>query len=64
MPLFNLFFFFAFTQMIDVSLLTAPERKWLDDYHATVLATLGPLLRDSDKEAYAYLVRETRPLPQ
>lgn len=51
------------TQMIDVSLLTAPERVWLDDYHATVLATLGPLLKGSDEEAYAYLVRETRPLP-
>lgn len=48
-------------QLIDVSLLTTQEREWLDDYHATVLATLGPLLKDN-AEAFAYLVRETRPL--
>eukprot|EP00752_Nemacystus_decipiens_P016215 g14500.t1 len=50
------------TKLIDATLLTAEERGWLDDYHATVLATLGPLLKDSDRDAYAYLVRETRPL--
>ncbi|CAM9717427.1 unnamed protein product, partial [Hapterophycus canaliculatus] len=50
------------TKLIDASLLTVPEREWLDDYHATVLKTLGPLLKDTDEEAYAYLVRETRPL--
>lgn len=50
------------TQLIDTTLLTAEEREWLDDYHATVLATLGPLLKDGDPDAYAYLVRETRPL--
>ncbi|CAN0432581.1 unnamed protein product, partial [Ectocarpus fasciculatus] len=49
------------TKLIDVSLLTTQEREWLDDYHATVLATLGPLLKDNT-EAFAYLVRETRPL--
>ncbi|CBN78833.1 similar to metallopeptidase family M24 containing protein, expressed [Ectocarpus siliculosus] len=48
-------------KLIDVSLLTTQEREWLDDYHATVLATLGPLLKDN-AEAFAYLVRETRPL--
>lgn len=51
-----------YAQLIDATLLTAEEREWLADYHATVLATLGPLLKDSDREAYAYLVRETRPL--
>ncbi|CAM9544006.1 unnamed protein product, partial [Ectocarpus fasciculatus] len=49
------------TKLIDVSLLTTQEREWLDDYHTTVLATLGPLLKDNT-EAFAYLVRETRPL--
>eukprot|EP00752_Nemacystus_decipiens_P008249 g7376.t1 len=49
-------------KLIDATLLTVDERKWLDDYHATVRATLGPLLKDSDRDAYAYLVRETRPL--
>ncbi|CAM9181008.1 unnamed protein product [Ectocarpus sp. 6 AP-2014] len=49
------------TKLIDVSMLTTQEREWLDDYHATVLATLGPLLKDN-AEAFAYLVRETRPL--
>ncbi|CAN0002010.1 unnamed protein product, partial [Laminaria digitata] len=50
------------TQLIDVSLLTEAERDWVDDYHTTVLDTLGPLLHDRDEQAYAYLVRETRPL--
>lgn len=54
--------FVVVTQLVDATLLTAAEREWLDDYHATVLTTLGPLLKDSDPDAYAYLVRETRPL--
>lgn len=49
-------------QLVEASLLTTPEREWLDDYHATVLDTLGPLLKDRDMEAYQYLVRETRPI--
>lgn len=38
------------------------EREWVDCYHATVLSTLGPILREIDDEAYGYLVQQTRPL--
>lgn len=51
-------------QLIDVGLLTGPERQWLNEYHASVRETLGPLLKGRDEEAYEYLVRETRPLSE
>lgn len=51
-------------QLIDESLLSEPERQWLNDYHTSVRETLGPLLKGHDEEAYEYLVRETRPLGQ
>jgi Xaa-Pro aminopeptidase len=37
--------------MIDVGLLTASERAWVDDYHAQVLAIVGPQL-DGDAGAW------------
>lgn len=48
-------------KLINVSLLTPEEIKWLNAYHKEVHDKLQPLLKD-DKETYAYLVRETKPL--
>jgi Xaa-Pro aminopeptidase len=49
-------------KLIEPSLLTAEEIKWLNAYHKEVHDKLQPLLKD-DAETYAYLVRETKPLP-
>jgi Xaa-Pro aminopeptidase len=46
--------------LIEVSLLTEPERSWVNDYHARVYATVGPLLDDAG--ARAWLERVTKPL--
>ncbi|KAJ0391944.1 hypothetical protein P43SY_011134 [Pythium insidiosum] len=50
------------TKLIDLALLTKDEITWLNEYHQTVHDKLKPLL-ENDAEAYAYLVRETKPLP-
>jgi len=42
--------------LVEVSLLTAGERQWLNDYHARVRETLTPLL---DGEAAAWLAEAT-----
>ena len=52
-------------KLIDVSLLTPQERQYVDDYHAEVLAKVGPLLADGvqkDGAALAWLKEQTRPL--
>ncbi len=52
-------------KLIDVSLLTPQERQYVDDYHAEVLAKVGPLLADGvqkDEAALAWLKEQTRPL--
>ncbi|KAL3660092.1 hypothetical protein V7S43_015013 [Phytophthora oleae] len=49
-------------KLIDVNLLTSEEIKWLNAYHRDVHDKLQPLLKD-DPKTYAYLVRETKPLP-
>ncbi|CAI5711218.1 hypothetical protein KXD40_001507 [Peronospora effusa] len=49
-------------KLINVSLLTPEEIKWLNAYHKEVHDKLQPLLKD-DSEACAYLARETKPLP-
>jgi Xaa-Pro aminopeptidase len=41
------------------AMLTDEERRWLDDYHARVAETLGPLL---EKETRAWVIHATRPL--
>jgi Xaa-Pro aminopeptidase len=41
------------------ALLTNEERRWLDDYHARVVATLAPLV---DNETRTWLAAATRPL--
>ena len=44
---------------LEPDLLNPDERAWLDDYHATVRAALGPLLEDADLE---WLNRHCAPL--
>eukprot|EP00906_Rhabdomonas_costata_P036251 RCo050894 len=46
-------------KLIDASLLTDKELKWLNDYHANVLEKVGPLLSDTAKE---WLRRECSPI--
>ena len=46
-------------RLIDLSLMTAEERAWVDDYHAQVAALVGPQL---DGEAAEWLKAETAPL--
>ncbi len=38
--------------LIDVDALTAPETAWLNDYHAQVLAAIGPQLSDSGERSW------------
>ena len=45
--------------LIDVAMLSAEERRWVDDYHAKVLATVGPQV---DGEARDWLELQCRPL--
>ena len=46
--------------LIGPSLLTRDELHWLDDYHARVLAEIGPMV---DGETLAWLEKATAPLP-
>ncbi len=46
-------------RLIDVPALSAVERKWLDDYHARVLAEIGPHLDGADLD---WLKAATAPL--
>lgn len=49
------------TNLVDVELLTRDERKWLNEYNATVLKDVKPLLEETgDKEAVAWLERECK----
>lgn len=45
--------------LIVADLLTAPERAWLDSYHAQVLAVVGPQLDDADR---AWLTAKCAPI--
>ncbi|KIJ15105.1 hypothetical protein PAXINDRAFT_169294 [Paxillus involutus ATCC 200175] len=44
------------TSLIDYAILTAEEKKWLNDYHAEVARKVGPLLQDEC--ALAWLVKQ------
>ncbi len=44
---------------IDAPLLTDAERNWLDDYHARVMAEIGPLVDETVRD---WLAEATRPL--
>jgi Xaa-Pro aminopeptidase len=46
-------------RLIDVTLLTAEERAWVDGYHARVREEIGPLV---DAPTRAWLEKATRPL--
>ena len=47
--------------LIDVLLLTASERAWIDAYHAEILEKVSPYLK-GDARALAWLQRECSPL--
>jgi Xaa-Pro aminopeptidase len=52
-------------RLIDVALLTAEERAYVDGYHAEMLANVGPLLTDGvqkDEAALAWLKAQCEPL--
>jgi Xaa-Pro aminopeptidase len=46
-------------RLVDVSMLSEAELKWLNDYHAEVLEKIGPRLEGEDK---AWLERQCAPL--
>lgn len=48
--------------LIEPSLLTADELKWLNDYHAEVRKNILPLLEKVDAKAAAFLRQATEPL--
>ena len=48
--------------MIEPSLLTADELKWLNGYHAEVQKNLLPLLEKTDPKAVAFLKKATAPI--
>ena len=47
-------------RLVRTELLTRDELHWLDEYHARVLAEIGPML---DGETLAWLEKATAPLP-
>ncbi|CEP17177.1 hypothetical protein [Parasitella parasitica] len=47
--------------LVDESLLSPAEKKWLNDYHQECFEKLTPLIA-SDPDAVAWLKKETRPL--
>eukprot|EP00796_Vickermania_ingenoplastis_P009266 gene9266-6515_t len=50
-------------ELIDVTLLTAEERRWVNEYHSKVRAALMPLLQQrGDTLAIQYLEHHTAPL--
>ena len=48
-------------RLVKPEMLTRDERRWLDRYHARVLAEIGPML---DGETLAWLEKACAPLPQ
>jgi Xaa-Pro aminopeptidase len=47
------------TRLLDATMMTPPERDWLDTYHARVLAEVGPML---EEETRAWLAEACAPL--
>jgi Xaa-Pro aminopeptidase len=47
------------TRIVEVSLLTDAQRKWLNDYHARVANEVAPFLSG---KALAWMQRETQPI--
>lgn len=46
-------------RLVDITLLTAAELEWLNEYHQRVAEVIGPLLQGADRD---WLQRATRPL--
>ncbi|KAI9568021.1 Creatinase/aminopeptidase [Boletus coccyginus] len=46
------------TSLVDLALLTAEEKKWLNEYHAEVESKVGPLLEGKDARALTWLKRQ------
>ncbi|KAF9226237.1 Creatinase/aminopeptidase [Gyrodon lividus] len=46
------------TSLVDFAVLTAEEKKWLNEYHAEVERKVGPLLRGRDERALAWLKKQ------
>jgi len=46
---------------VDVDLLNAEEKKWLNEYHAETWEKVSPLLKN-DERALKWLERECAPL--
>ena len=49
-------------KLIEASLMTDDELKWLNDYHAEVRRNLLPLLGDKDPKAASFLAEATEPI--
>lgn len=50
-------------KLIVGELLDPEQKQWVDDYHATCLEKVGPLLKEQGhEEAYAWLVENTKPM--
>ena len=45
--------------LLNIAMMTQPEREWLNTYHAKVLGTVGPELNEAER---AWLIRACRPL--
>ncbi|KAI0682934.1 Creatinase/aminopeptidase [Cytidiella melzeri] len=48
--------------LIDGSLLSAKERKWVDEYHREVFEKVAPLLKNDDEKILKWLERACSPL--
>ncbi|MDR3652014.1 MAG: aminopeptidase P family protein [Paludibacter sp.] len=46
-------------ELIDITLLTEEEERWVDDYHEKVVASLSPFLNDTEKK---WLDNKCRPI--
>ena len=50
-------------QLIDVSLLSADEIQWINDYHARCVSVVGDELKRQNKaDIYNWLIEQTKPI--
>ena len=49
------------TKLVDVSIMSDDEIKWLNDYNERCLKVVGPLM-DQNESAFKWLQRETMPI--
>ncbi|CAF1572520.1 unnamed protein product, partial [Didymodactylos carnosus] len=50
------------SKLIICEMLTEPQRKWINEYHAQIESTLAPILKSKDERALTYLLEKTRPI--